>query len=191
MLLLIQIAIPVAFTVITVFVARVFSAEISLPLLDLNLDDFRQSVTILENPESILESSFQNDIVQEYKKLIFNLPTTNTLEVITDDDVQSHWLGLAESILPRLNSDYIIGATVDNENITAWFNNRPFHGAPISVNTVNNAILRAVGCTECEINVGNFPLPFTAEARVSFLVNFIFNLIVKHIFLDEYASIWE
>lgn len=167
MLFLIQIAIPVAFTVITVTVARVFSAEISLPLLDLNLDDFRQSVTILESPESVLEPSFENDVVQEYKKLISNLPATNTLEVITDD-VQTHWLGLAENILPRLTSEYIIGATVESSNIIAWFNNRPFHGAPISVNTVNNAILRAVGCTDCEINVGNFPLPFTAEARVSF-----------------------
>lgn len=173
MLFLIQIAIPVAFTVITVFVARVFSAEISLPPLDLNLDDFRSSVTILETNASVLESSFQSDVAQEYRNIITSLSATNTLEEITDD-VETHWLGLAETILPRLTSEYIIGATVDNENITAWFNNRPFHAVPISLNTVNNALLRAVGCTDCEINVGNFPLPFTAEARVSFLRRFWF-----------------
>lgn len=164
MLFLIQIAIPVALTIITVFVARVFSAEISLPLLNLKLENFRQSVTILETHESVLDDS---PIIQEYKKIITNLPETNTLDVTTDD-VEAHWLGLAETILHRLHTDYIIGATVRAENVTAWFNNRPFHGLPISVNTINNAILRAAGCTECEINVGNFPLPFTAEARVSF-----------------------
>lgn len=166
-LFLIQILIPVAFIVITIFVARVFSAEVALPLLDLNLENFRQTVTILETHDSVLNDSFENDIAQVYKEIIANLSITNTIDSITDN-VENYWLGLAENILPRLNAEYIIGATITAENITAWFNNRPFHGAPIAVNTVNNAILKAAGCTECEINIGNFPLPFTAAARVSF-----------------------
>jgi hypothetical protein len=68
---------------------------------------------------------------------------------------------------PTVNSRYIIGASISKQNVTAWFNNQPYHSAPISLNTVHNAILAALFGKNVSLNVTNKPLPFRAQTKVS------------------------
>lgn len=170
LLFVIQIIIPVAFTIITIIVAKLFDSSAALPKLDLTLNNFRETVSIIETHGSVVANSFESNIADEYKKYITNLPESNSLDA-TIDDMQNYWLELAKTYLSRLNSQYIVGATVADDGITAWFNNQPYHGIPIAVNYVYNAVLKAAGCTDCEINVANYPLPFTVESRVCFFIN--------------------
>lgn len=60
-----------------------------------------------------------------------------------------------------------MGAIFDENRITAFFNNQPYHGSMVALNMVNNAILKGYKGDDYEINVVNFPLPYQGEDKVS------------------------
>lgn len=86
--------------------------------------------------------------------------------------MEHHILQLSKTMLIRINSQYLAAATVgkfDNDTIIGWFNNQPFHTAPLTLNLIHNAVVRAVLDKEHSIRVINAPLPFTIESRLSLL----------------------
>lgn len=79
---------------------------------------------------------------------------------------------MAKTILVRLNSQYLTAATVgnyDNDTIIAWFNNQPFHTAPLTMNLAHNAVARAMLGADHSIRVINSPIPFTFDSRMTML----------------------
>lgn len=77
---------------------------------------------------------------------------------------------LARSILVRVNSQYIAGATIRNpQQIIAHFNNQPFHAAPLSLSLVHNAVIRTHLGVDHSITVFNQPLPYSADSRMHML----------------------
>lgn len=60
----------------------------------------------------------------------------------------------------------MVGATLDEaeQNFTAWFNNKAYHTAPLSLNLIYNAILRTF-CANCSLDVVNKPLPYSSRVR--------------------------
>lgn len=74
-------------------------------------------------------------------------------------------------MLVRLNARYLAGMSLVNDTqIVAWFNNQPFHTAPLSVNLVHNAVVRAKFGEDYSIHVSNSPLPFRVESTMSLLM---------------------
>lgn len=57
----------------------------------------------------------------------------------------------------RTNQENLIVATVKNDDIVAWFNTQPYHTMPLTVNTVNRAILKSVAGPDYDISVTNQP----------------------------------
>lgn len=73
-------------------------------------------------------------------------------------------------MLVRINRQYLVGATVSDANtITAWFNNQPFHAAPLSVGLVHNAVIRARLGEGYGIDVVNEPIPYTPDTRMEMI----------------------
>lgn len=92
---------------------------------------------------------------------------------MTNDDFTHYILGLGEKYQVRINAQYLaavsMGTSKDANAIVVWYNNQPFHTAPLSLNLVQNAIVRAMVDPECSIEVVNKPVPFTITSRINFL----------------------
>lgn len=56
-----------------------------------------------------------------------------------------------------MNEKYIIGATIGTIKSTAWFNSLFPHSMPLSLNTLNRAIVKQMVGPECDISVVNKP----------------------------------
>lgn len=90
---------------------------------------------------------------------------------ITADKIESYFLDKCETLLTHyVNTRYIVGATIKNAtSIVAWFNNQPFHGAPLSVTLVHNAIVQAKLGPAFGISVTNSPLPYKTRSQIEML----------------------
>ncbi|XP_070507949.1 phospholipid-transporting ATPase ABCA3-like [Chironomus tepperi] len=64
------------------------------------------------------------------------------------------------------------GNNLHEHNITAWFNNQPYHTLPITLSVVHNAVLKAYFGSDFAINVGNKPLPYRNETKRANLIFF-------------------
>lgn len=79
-------------------------------------------------------------------------------------------LRLARSMLVRVNSRYLAGATIiDPQRIVAHFNNQPYHTAPLSLSLVHNAVLRSHLGIDHSITVFNKPLEYSSHSRMKLL----------------------
>jgi hypothetical protein len=81
----------------------------------------------------------------EYKSIFSRLrPALSDLDVTTSR-ADRHFLDLANEssgMLALLNTQYMIGASITEFNITAWFNNEGFHTPPLATNIIYNAMLK-------------------------------------------------
>lgn len=118
------------------------------------------------NSQNMSFKLFSYRLITEYRKLFANMPTTTQLHEISED-MDTYILNLSKTLITRVNAQYIVGATITANNITAWFNNQPYHGAPLALNLLHNAMLNALDCVNCGIKVSNHPMPFLTVSRVS------------------------
>lgn len=161
--LLIINALPVIFTVISFLQATNFDEVDPIPL-KIGLDTYVQATVVLEkysfDPETI-----NGKIVQNYENMFKNSsPNQNLIEIT--QKFQDYILKEGETKQVTIDNEYIVAATVSESNLTAWFNNQPYHAAPLTVNMMYNAILKAY-CSDCQISVTNHPLPISIQSRVS------------------------
>lgn len=160
LLLIIQLLIPALFIVITVLSERSRGRFADLPRLPITYDSYKETVTVLQ------VDSAPNDIGLQYKAMFADQDPMRRLTVI-DTKLDDYILKEYATQLVVVNRAFVVGATImENVNsITAWFNNQPFHSAPLAVNMVHNAVLRAKLGTDYGIRVANRPLPYTSEVR--------------------------
>jgi ATP-binding cassette, subfamily A (ABC1), member 3 len=144
-LLIIQFVIGPLFVVITMLTDRLFEGNTGLPSLAISFKEYLQTVTTVEKgtftPGSIAEQIFTS-----YQEMFTNLPnrepfTFHTLNVI-ENSLEDEILNRYEVSTSETNLNYMIGATIKEDRMTAWFNNQAYHTAPLSINLFNNAILR-------------------------------------------------
>lgn len=118
----------------------------------ISFDSYRQTQTVLkcDNP----------DISKAYASL---LSGKNSLTELTgEEDIPSYILNKS---LATVNSEYMIGAKVKNNLITAFFNGQPYHTMPLTINTINRALLKATAGMDYDISVTN--KPYTLPVRDS------------------------
>lgn len=81
--------------------------------------------------------------------------------------IEEHFLKPENKKLSSTDSKYLAGLSISNKNsvqLIAWFNNQPFHAAPISLGLVHNATIQAKLGADYSIHVTNNPLPFRIES---------------------------
>lgn len=166
-LLLVQILIPVILTIITVLITKSFVVSETLPALEITLDSYKtiNPVALLANHATKADSP-GGRFVAQYSKLFDNPELPRTL--VTLPDVREYIVNLTGPELVSFNDRYLIGVTVEDEHITTWFNNQPYHTVPLTLDVTFNAMLKA-HCPECSISVTNEPLPFTFDSRIQML----------------------
>ncbi|GAB0097260.1 ATP-binding cassette sub-family A member 3 [Sergentomyia squamirostris] len=169
-LFLLQNLIPIAFLVMSILIVRTFQVNWYLPELRMSFKPY------INNPVTIVQRNYfvgtdpdvAIDIYNEYVALFENPDTERTL-IQTDIHMELKALEEAERNIVAFNSRYLVGATIGGSQITAWFNNQPFHTIPLSLDVVYNAILRATCGQQCGITLTNHPIPFTYESRLILL----------------------
>lgn len=166
-LLLIQFVIPAFFVVMTMLTDSLSSGNRDLPELPIAFETYLQTTTVLERG-AFATGSLAENITNNYLAILRELPEEHELTETSLPFEEAILAQYAVSV-SRTNLDFMVGATI-GENITAWFNNQGYHTAPLTINLINNAILRTVtGKSGVAINVINKPLPFNTQSRVSFL----------------------
>lgn len=64
-----------------------------------------------------------------------------------------------------VNRYYVVGCEVLADRVTAWFNNQPYHSAPLALNLVHNALLKSMLGQSYRISVTNRPWEYSSEAK--------------------------
>jgi ATP-binding cassette, subfamily A (ABC1), member 3 len=158
-LFIIQFIIPALFVIITMLIEHKFGGGKQLPALPITLDEYLSPVTLVEIGNAT--NSFV-EALGGYEKF-FQSSLKGYLVIRTD--FESYILNKSVS---SVNLKNMIGASLDENHIVAWFNNQGFHTAPLTVNIINNAILKISTRNPYKfINVINKPLPFLLGSRVS------------------------
>ncbi|XP_055298016.1 phospholipid-transporting ATPase ABCA3-like isoform X5 [Sitodiplosis mosellana] len=169
-LFFLQNLIPVVFIVISVFVVHMMAENNTLPNLEITLNRYEKTVTMLQMPTEFDDPQLQR-IFEKYRTYIQNQGEDNRLDEF-NEDIQEHFLKLAKSILVRLNSQYLAGMSINNNSdIIGWFNNQPFHTTALSINLIHNAMIKTTLGDDYSIEVTNSPLPFRVESTMSMLMS--------------------
>lgn len=140
-LLIIQFVIPALFVVITMLSESALTGNLDLPELAISFDEYIQTVTTAEKGSFGVGSTMGN-IFESYENSFKNLPPEHQLRV-TEKDFQQEILDQYRTSLSKTNLNYMVGVSFRADNvITAWFNNQGYHTAPLTINLINNAILK-------------------------------------------------
>lgn len=154
-LLFVQICIPLIFTTITVMSERGRGVFNDLPRLHIQPKSYSHIIGVLESDND------QTDYVQEYKQASVEIKVT---QLDFEDFVENNYAHNAF----LANNHYFFGATLRSpDNMTAWFNNQPYHAAPLSVRMLFDAILRKECGADWSMDIVNAPRPYTAAERTS------------------------
>lgn len=139
-LLIIQFVIPALFIVITMLGESTLTGDKDLPQLSIAFDEYLSTVTTVQKG-TFQEGSLVDNIFKSYQNGFSNLPEEHSLSV-TDNDFQDEILNQYRASMSKTNLNYMVGATFSDGMIKAWFNNQGYHTAPLTVNLINNAILK-------------------------------------------------
>lgn len=109
-----------------------------------------------------------NRFGQEYCQLIResnpHLSTTQTLH----RDIGDYVLERSRENLGFVNRNYYVGVSMLSDDlVTAWFNNQPYHGIPLTLNLVHTSLIRAHLGPNFNVSVTNAPLPYGEEVRIA------------------------
>lgn len=144
-LLAIQFVTPALFVVLTMLSTANFAGNRNLPFLPISFREYPETVTTLQ-ATNLVSGSIEDGIRRSYEELWKNLPKrdpyTNHEIRIIDTDFEDEILRQYGISTSRVNFNFMIGASFTPSGIIAWFQNQAFHTAPLTINVMNNAILR-------------------------------------------------
>ncbi|XP_062556230.1 phospholipid-transporting ATPase ABCA3-like [Armigeres subalbatus] len=156
---LLQTTLSMFYIIVIILIVRSFPNNVVLPPLNISFDSYAKTVTVLEtdNPNATMAKSF-TDLFTEF-------PATNKLVTISSS-LSDYILNKSVENIKLVDNTFMVGATLDEteNNFTAWFNNKAYHTAPLSLNLIYNAILRTI-CSNCSLDVINKPLPYSSRIR--------------------------
>ncbi|KAK5642705.1 hypothetical protein RI129_008872 [Pyrocoelia pectoralis] len=162
-LFLIQNAIPVVFLVLTVIIVVQVSSPSNMPMIKIRLNRYINPITpISRHTDSAYSKSFINMLTSD-NYIVLNW------ENITEYEFGTKMLEHSEKNIMNYNTRYITGASFRENSITAWFSNQPFHGAPLALQLVMNAILQSEVSPNNFMTVYNAPLPYTIDTQFASL----------------------
>lgn len=133
---------PPVFVVIAFFVSAFGLNQLSMPDIEISLDQYASSVTLIDRRPSVYHNSVVSEILDHYKELIFWLGIQHKLEETDGELFSDYYIAKDVRTLERMDQDHHVGITFADNHIIAWFNNVALHSVPLSLNLVHNAILR-------------------------------------------------
>uniref|UniRef100_A0A240PML2 ABC transporter domain-containing protein n=1 Tax=Anopheles atroparvus TaxID=41427 RepID=A0A240PML2_ANOAO len=169
-LLVVQVLIPVLFVAVTIAVVRNWGGSGDMPPRAIGLQFFQDSVTLIQRESADEAGPLESLILNSYLGLFRSIPGVVSSFVGWMEDV---FLYFTEQNLVMVNRQFIVGASITRDNLTAWFNNEALHSPPVSLLMMHNALLAAfTGSHEYRIALTNYPLPYTDDTRLQLMRTF-------------------
>lgn len=119
----------------------------SVPSLDITLASYDDTITTIEHYDDV------DSLTKKYQSLFLKKDET----VMAHKDMQTYILEKSYDSLPTVNRKYLIGATLKPNKSVAWFNGQPFHTMPLTLNTLNRALLKNFAGDDYDISLTNKP----------------------------------
>lgn len=87
--------------------------------------------------------------------------------------LEDYFIKISEKEISYTNLHYIAAATIDKakNTITAWFNGQPYHSAPLSLNLIHNALIRATFGKDYGIEITNKPIQMKDDSLPDFVTS--------------------
>ncbi|XP_055297532.1 phospholipid-transporting ATPase ABCA3-like isoform X2 [Sitodiplosis mosellana] len=156
---LVQNVMIVLFVVMSIACVRMAKDFMKLPLLEVSLNHYGDTVTMLQTPKS--NDSFIQRIFVQYRKGFRKIDVLDEFS----ENMEDHFLRLGNQIRVRTNTRNLLGLSFENNSFIVWFNGQPIHTSPLSLNLLHNAMLRAAIGEDHSIQVSNWPIPFRPESK--------------------------
>ncbi|GLH10706.1 Multidrug resistance protein homolog 49 [Gryllus bimaculatus] len=177
-LFLVQCVLPVFFLSVAILIARTWQAMRDLPPRDIDLQSYSEvntTLSMLNNDNKGIAHFISKYLSQKYKNVIEDngfCPTVLEGKENTTGMFEEYILDQYRKDVSRTRHSFVVGASFDVVNstpyITGWFNDLPYHSVPLTLNLLNNAILKMINMS---ITLVNSPLPYTSESQAIMLMN--------------------
>lgn len=127
--------------------------------LDLYLND---PICVMTPPKSSL--------AQAYVFPFSDPPVARSLEV--EENISEFFLNQVKAEdVQLMRMRYLVGASLNEAPLIAWFNNQPYHTIPLSLQMLFSAMLRVACNNNCSLHIVNHPLPEFKGTRQDQVVN--------------------
>lgn len=157
-----QIMFPVIVVVCIILMVRQISPVQKLRPLTISMSSYTNNpITLFSDKTTRRAPSSIKNFVHNYIEL-FKRPSSKR-HLTNVKHITHHIISIPQKDLYAFNERYLIGVTVNDTVIRAWFNDRPFHTAPLTIGIAFNALVKEY-CKACKITVTNRPLAYTHES---------------------------
>ncbi|CAL8072882.1 unnamed protein product [Orchesella dallaii] len=168
LLLITQIVVPVAFLMIALIMLK------TLPDIDIPVERELDLIKYTQMGKPITAVDCNSDslkaVCDAYRAAAGNQSTIQ--DITGNSNFTSFILDESRKNQPRVNFQYIVGMKAEEATgtskpaLTGYFNNQPFHAAPVALNLISTAIIRDVTKKDYTLTMSNHPLPFTADDKL-------------------------
>ncbi|XP_055624100.1 phospholipid-transporting ATPase ABCA3-like isoform X2 [Toxorhynchites rutilus septentrionalis] len=154
-----QTTLSMFYIIVIIIIVRSFPNNVVLPPLEISFHSYEKTVTVLETTDT------NGTLAKSYSHLFTGIPKTNKLITISSS-FSDYILSKSFENIKTVDNIYMVGATLNEmeQSFTAWFNNKAYHTAPLSLNLIYNAMLQTF-CSTCHVQIINKPLPYSSRVR--------------------------
>lgn len=117
-----------------------------------------------EKSETLIDIRQNSQLLPHYESLFHGKDKV----IKVSEDLEAYIHKKYEKSIGTVNHDNLIALSINNFKIIAWFNTQPYHTMPLTINTVNRAILKSVAGADYDITVTNQPFE-QADSDFEFL----------------------
>lgn len=159
---LVQLLVPVIFTILALTVEKTLPKQEDEPSLLLNLKDFPNSVAMYSSKSAFPEStSMAADYANSIKSQGYQVSKYDKTPNDFDNFIIEKTTEIGQAFFKR---NYIVGGLFDigsatTGSITSYFNGDPLHASAISLTNTMNAMLKHYTDSTHSIKTTNFPFP--------------------------------
>lgn len=122
----------------------------------------------IERPLEISLDAYKNDPIciitplttrlgEEYA-VNFNDPPVPRMLVVEENISEFFLNRMKDSDVPFIHMRYLVGVSLNERPMVAWYNNQPYHTIPLTIDVLFGAMLRLI-CGNCSLRIVNHPLP--------------------------------
>lgn len=152
---------------------------------DISFNPYEDTTTIIELNEP------NNTFVRNYIKLFSGKDSVAT----TLEKMEKYFINKANESLPTMNREYLIGATLTGKKFVAWFNGQPYHTVPLTLNTMNRALIKTLVGSDYDIELVNKPYvwsdtPDSGRRAKDDVLGLITPMFIFYILLIHWPSIF-
>ena len=140
------------------------------------MPELRISFDTYEGTETFIEIDEKSNLSDAYLRLFTGKDTIVDVSKTFNETLEDTIIRKSNESLGTVNHKNLIAATIKSGELTAWFNSQPYHTTPLTVNTINRAILKSIAGADYDISVTNEP--YLKDSYDSFVEkeNIVFDL---------------